>query len=44
MDTLKELFKVGMGPSSSHTMGPHRAAEQFREKYPEAHSYRVTLG
>ncbi|MGV8122975.1 MAG: L-serine ammonia-lyase [Candidatus Xenobiia bacterium LiM19] len=43
MDSLKELFKVGMGPSSSHTMGPHKAAEQFRKLYPEAHSYRVTL-
>lgn len=43
MDSLKELFKAGMGPSSSHTMGPHKAAEQFRKLYPEAHSYRVTL-
>ncbi|MHC9544820.1 MAG: L-serine ammonia-lyase [Vulcanimicrobiota bacterium] len=43
MDSLKELFKAGMGPSSSHTMGPHKAAEQFGKLYPEAHSYRVTL-
>ena len=28
MDTLKELFKIGNGPSSSHTMGPERAAKK----------------
>ncbi|ERJ11414.1 L-serine ammonia-lyase [Haloplasma contractile] len=32
MDTLKELYKIGFGPSSSHTMGPQRAAKQFLEK------------
>ena len=30
MESLKELYKVGNGPSSSHTMGPQRAAEQFK--------------
>ena len=29
MDSLRELFKIGFGPSSSHTMGPHRAALKF---------------
>ncbi|MGL5426957.1 MAG: serine dehydratase beta chain, partial [Cetobacterium sp.] len=29
MDSLRELFKVGNGPSSSHTMGPERAAKRF---------------
>jgi L-serine dehydratase len=43
MDSLKELFKIGMGPSSSHTMGPHRAAERFGKMHPGADSYRVTL-
>ncbi len=43
MDTIKDIFRIGHGPSSSHTMGPHNAAHQFREKYPNAYSYRVTL-
>ena len=29
MESLKELYKIGNGPSSSHTMGPKKAAEQF---------------
>lgn len=32
MDTLKELFKIGNGPSSSHTMGPERAAKNLKLK------------
>lgn len=43
MDTLKELFKIGCGPSSSHTMGPQRAAKRFKEKNPDANTYRVKL-
>lgn len=43
MQTLKDLFKVGMGPSSSHTMGPRKAAEIFNGKNPSAHSFRVHL-
>ena len=43
MQTLKELFKVGMGPSSSHTMGPRKAAEIFNKRNPSAHSFRVYL-
>ncbi len=43
MQTLKDLFKVGMGPSSSHTMGPRKAAEIFNSKNPSAHSFRVHL-
>ncbi len=43
MDTLKELFKIGCGPSSSHTMGPQRAAKRFRYKNHNAHSFRVNL-
>ena len=30
MDSLRELFKIGCGPSSSHTMGPERAANKFK--------------
>ncbi len=43
MESLRELYKIGYGPSSSHTMGPERAARLFKEKYPEADAFRVTL-
>ena len=43
METIKKIYKVGYGPSSSHTMGPHRAAELFHGRTPEATRYRVTL-
>jgi L-serine dehydratase len=43
MKTLRELYRIGHGPSSSHTMGPYRAAAQFLRKYPDAVSFRVTL-
>lgn len=43
MKTLKELFRIGHGPSSSHTMAPRRAAEQYKERHPEAPSFKVTL-
>ena len=38
-----ELYRTGRGPSSSHTMGPARAADMFLRKYPEAARFRVTL-
>jgi len=34
MKSLKELYRPGIGPSSSHTMGPRRAAEAFRADLP----------
>ena len=43
MKTLKELYRIGIGPSSSHTMGPRNAAEQFLARHPEAKSFEVTL-
>lgn len=43
MDTLKELYKIGSGPSSSHTMGPQRAAERFKNENPDAESFRAIL-
>ncbi|ENZ9550061.1 TPA: L-serine ammonia-lyase [Clostridioides difficile] len=43
MDTLKELFKIGSGPSSSHTMGPQKAAERFKNENPDAESFRAIL-
>ncbi len=43
MESIKELYKIGNGPSSSHTMGPEKAAEIFLKKYPHATSYKVIL-
>ena len=43
MKSLKELFRTGRGPSSSHTMGPARAAEQILREFPDAESFEVTL-
>lgn len=43
MKSLKELFRIGQGPSSSHTMGPRRAAEIYLSKHQDAHKFRVTL-
>ena len=41
--TIRELFKIGNGPSSSHTMGPKRAAELFRDKNLDADRFEVVL-
>lgn len=43
MESIKEIYKIGYGPSSSHTMGPRKAAELFKERTLNAISYRVTL-
>lgn len=43
MKSIQDLFKIGKGPSSSHTIGPERAARIFREKYPDADRYTVIL-
>jgi len=43
MDSISEIYKIGYGPSSSHTMGPRKAAEIFSLRTPDAVSYRVTL-
>ena len=43
MESLKLLYKIGKGPSSSHTMGPKKAAEMFLARGIKADSYRVTL-
>ena len=43
MKSLKELYRIGQGPSSSHTMGPRHAAEKYLSLHPDAPSFRVTL-
>ena len=43
MKTIKSVYKIGNGPSSSHTVGPFHAAQIFGARHPDADSYRVTL-
>lgn len=43
MESIKDIFKIGYGPSSSHTMGPQRAAVMFQKKTPDAAKYKVIL-
>ena len=43
MQSLKMLYKIGHGPSSSHTMGPQYAAEYINEHYPDAAFVKVIL-
>lgn len=43
MKSIKELYRIGMGPSSSHTMGPRKAAEIFLSKHQDAKAFEVTL-
>jgi len=43
MKSIREIYKIGKGPSSSHTMGPERAAQFFKKKHPDADAYRVIL-
>ena len=43
MESLSELYKIGPGPSSSHTVAPWRAAIMFKERYPDAISFDCEL-
>ena len=43
MDSIKNIYKTGRGPSSSHTMAPQNAATIFKSKYPDAAMYSVEL-
>lgn len=43
MESIKQLYKIGHGPSSSHTMGPRNAAKQFGKKNSQAARFEVTL-
>ena len=43
MKSIRELYRIGTGPSSSHTMGPRRAAEMFQHRNLECKYFRVTL-
>ncbi len=43
MESIKEIYKIGHGPSSSHTMGPKKAAVKFLEKNPGASRFETVL-
>ncbi|MCI5745413.1 MAG: L-serine ammonia-lyase [Erysipelotrichaceae bacterium] len=43
MQSLKQLYKIGHGPSSSHTMGPDKACHYILKKYPQAKKVEVIL-
>ncbi len=43
MKSVRTIYKIGMGPSSSHTMGPAFAAKTFKEMHPEADRFTVVL-
>ena len=43
MQSLTELYKIGRGPSSSHTMGPEKACMLFKDKYSNADRFKVIL-
>lgn len=43
MESIRKLYKIGKGPSSSHTIGPRTAATQFKEKNTGADFFQVTL-
>ena len=43
MKSLKELYRIGKGPSSSHTIGPERACRLFLQENPNADCFKVIL-
>lgn len=43
MESLRQLYKIGHGPSSSHTMGPEKACKYILENYSNIDHIIVTL-
>jgi len=43
MQSIREIYKIGFGPSSSHTIGPVLAAEKFFKRNPDARQFKVKL-
>ena len=43
MESIRKIYRIGHGPSSSHTMAPKAAAQRFKEKNPAIHNFQVTL-
>ena len=44
MQAIKKLYKIGYGPSSSHTIAPYRLAKLYKENYPDSLNYHIRLG
>lgn len=43
MKSIREIYKIGKGPSSSHTMGPLKSAQIYLERHPDAQKFHVVL-
>ena len=43
MQSIREVFYIGYGPSSSHTIGPYNAAKYILKKYDNIKDIKVTL-
>ena len=43
MRSIRSIYKIGHGPSSSHTVGPYNAARRFLARHPDADAWQVTL-
>lgn len=44
MQSIKQLYRIGYGPSSSHTIAPFRIAQFYKQQHPDAEAYRIVLG
>ena len=44
MQSIKQLYKIGYGPSSSHTIAPFRIAKLYKNQFNDADSYEIVLG
>ncbi|CAL6094958.1 L-serine_dehydratase [Hexamita inflata] len=43
LDSLRTLYKIGSGPSSSHTMGPKKAAQMFKAELEQLKCEKVKI-
>ena len=43
MQSIREIYRVGKGPSSSHTMGPNEACRVYLQHHPQAEAFKVVL-
>lgn len=44
MQAIKQLYRIGYGPSSSHTIAPYRIVSLYKENFPNCDSYKIVLG
>lgn len=43
MKSIRDIYKIGTGPSSSHTMGPEAAAKLFWSEHPDTDAFKAIL-